>query len=107
MSAFDMILFVHIAVLLFAIGLTGVMLGSVWLMARAETVAELRVTARPAKLSPLFAPAIIALLGSGFSLLNMSKAADKFIFGDPFVWTSAVVLLFLLLNVPPWAQHHN
>ena len=98
MKAFDVILFVHIAVLLLAMALTGLMLGSVWLAARAATVAELRMTARPQRLGPLYALAILALLGTGFSLLNMSKAPDKFDFGDPFVWTSAVVLLFLFLN---------
>jgi hypothetical protein len=107
MSTYDVVLFVHITVLLFAFGLTGVLHGSEWLMARSETVAELRVTARPQKLGPLFALVILALLGSGFSLLQKNKAVDKLDFSDPFVWTAVIVLVLLFLDGPLILGRHE
>ena len=99
-------LFCHIAVLLFAFGLSGVLHGSEWLMARASTVAELRSMARPQKLGPLFAPIIVALLAFGFALIGMSKDPDKFEFSDPFAWTATVVLVFLFLDGPLLLGRH-
>ncbi len=100
MSAYDVVLFCHVAVLLIAFGLSGMLHGSEWLMARASTVAELRATARPQKLGPLFAPIIVALLGLGFALIGMSKEPEKFQFSDPFAWTATVVLVLLFLDGP-------
>ena len=106
MSAYDVVLFGHIAVLLFAFGLSGLLHGSEWLMARAGTVAELRAAARAQKLGPLFAPIIIALLVLGFALIGMSKDPDKFEFSDPFAWTATVVLAILLLDGPLLLGRH-
>jgi hypothetical protein len=100
MSAYDVVLFFHVAVLLFAFGLTGVLHGSEWLMARASTVTELRATARAQKLGPLFAPIIVALMGLGFALIGMSKEPAQFDFSDPFAWTATVVLVILFLDGP-------
>ena len=63
-------------------------------------MAELRATARPQKLGPLFAPIIVALLGLGFALIGMSKEPEKFQFSDPFAWTATVVLVLLFLDGP-------
>ena len=107
MSAYDVVLFCHVAVLLFAFGLSGLLHGSEWLMARASTVAELRSTARPQKLGPLFAPIIVALLAFGFALIGMSKDPEKFEFSDPFAWTATVVLVFLFLDGPLVLGRHG
>jgi hypothetical protein len=100
MSGYDVVLFGHIAALLLAFSLSGLLHGSEWQMARAGTVAELRAAARPQKLGPLFAPIIIALFGLGMALIGMSKDPDKFEFSDPFAWTATVVLAVLLLDGP-------
>ena len=107
MNAYDLMLFTHIAILLFGIVLTGVMHSSVWSAARAATVAELRMVSRPQKLASLFAPTILGLLGSGAALIQMSKEPDKFNFGQPFAWTAIVVLVFLFLNGPLILGRHE
>ena len=107
MNAYDLMLFTHIAILLFGIVLTGVMYSSVWSAARAATVAELRMVSRPQKLASLFAPTILGLLGSGAALIQMSKEPDKFNFGQPFAWTAIVVLVFLFLNGPLILGRHE
>ena len=107
MNAYDLMLFTHIAILLLGIVLTGVMHSSVWSAARAATVAELRMVSRPQKLASLFAPTILGLLGSGAALIQMSKEPDKFNFGQPFVWTAIVVLVFLFLNGPLILGRHE
>lgn len=107
MSTYDVVLYVHIAVLLSAFALGGVLHGSEWLMVRSATVGELRVTARPQRLGPLFAPVILALMGSGFWLLHLSRGADGFRFRDPFVWTAAIVLAVLFLDGPLVLGRHE
>ena len=107
MSIYNLVLFLHVATLLFALVVTGILHGSMWLMVRAATVAELRVSARPQQLGALFALFILALIGSGFSLLNLSKTSNKFHFSDPFAWTSVVVLVFLFLNGPLILGRHD
>jgi hypothetical protein len=101
MSTFDVVLFCHIAVVLSAFALAGVLHGSEWLMGRAKTVAELKVVSRPQKLGPLFAVILIALVGLGFTLLHLSKDTDHQLkFSDPFAWTALVVAVLLFLDGP-------
>ena len=107
MSIYNLVLFLHVATLLFALVVTGILHGSMWLMVRAATVAELRVSARPQQLGVLYAPFILALIGSGFLLLNLSKTSNKFHFSDPFAWTAVVVLVFLFLNGPLILGRHD
>jgi hypothetical protein len=93
MELYDVVKFVHIATLLCAIALAGVLHSTHWLMPRAQTVAELRVLARPQKWGVGFAPIIGLLLLEGMWLLKLSDdRAAQFGFSDGWVWTAVVAL---------------
>jgi hypothetical protein len=93
MELYDVVLFCHIAVLLFAMALTGTIHSSEWLAVRTSTVQEMRVLARPQAWGILFAPvvAFLLLLGSWLVKLSDDRARD-YSFSDGWVWTAAVVL---------------
>jgi hypothetical protein len=93
MELYEVVLFCHIAVLLFAMALAGAIHSSEWLVLRTSTVQEMRGLARPQAWGILFAPvvALLLLLGSWLVKLSDDRAAD-YSFSDGWVWTAAVVL---------------
>jgi hypothetical protein len=104
MSLFDFVLFLHIAVVLFAISLAGVLHVAEHQASRATTVAELRVVSRPYKYGVLFAPVVILLLGLGMWLVHLSKG--EFHVGDGWAWTAIVALGLLFLAGPTVMGRH-
>jgi hypothetical protein len=108
MSAFSFVLFLHITIVISAFVLAGAMHVCEILMRRAQTVAEVRVLARVGKAGPFFAVFVILLIGSGMSLVSLSKHADKFRVADPFAWTALVALAVLFVTGPAiMAPHHR
>lgn len=96
MKLYDVVKFAHIAVLLAAIALAGILHATHWLMPRAKTVAELRVLARPQKWGVGFAPIIVLLLGLGAWLVHLSDdRAATYTYSDGWVWTAIVALAIL------------
>jgi hypothetical protein len=94
MRLYDVLVFVHIAVLVSAFLLTGAIHASEWLTARAATVQEMRVLAKPQKWGMLFGPVVALMLLIGGWLVKLSEdRATEFSFSDGWVWTAAVVLL--------------
>lgn len=94
MELYDVVLFAHIAVLLFAFALTGAIHVSMWLTVRAGTVQEMRVLAKPQRWGFLFAPVVALLLGLGGWLVKLSHdRSEHFSVSDGWAWTAAVVLL--------------
>jgi hypothetical protein len=94
MSLYDVLVFVHIAVLVLAFVLTGAIHTSEWLTARAATVQEMRVLAKPQKWGVLFGPVVALMLLIGGWLVKLSEdRTAEFSFSDGWAWTAAVVLL--------------
>jgi hypothetical protein len=104
MTLFDVVLFFHIAVVLFAISLAGVLHVSEHQASRATTVAELRIVSRPYKYGVLFVPVVILLLGLGMWLVHLSKG--EFHVGDGWAWTAIVALGLLFLGGPTVMGRH-
>jgi hypothetical protein len=99
MELYDVLVFVHIAVLVTAFVLTGAVHTSEWLTARAATVQEMRVLAKPQKWGVLFAPVVALMLLVGAWLVQLSDdRAAEYSFGDGWIWTAAVVLLLAFLS---------
>jgi hypothetical protein len=94
MDLYGVLVFVHIAVLLFAFGLTGAIHASEWLMASAPTVQDMRALAKPQKWGMFFGPvvALMLLIGAWLVMLSDDEAVE-FSFGDGWVWTGALVLV--------------
>ena len=108
MHLYDVVLFLHIFVVICAIGLASAIHGCELLMRRATTVAEMRTLAKPGDFGPAFAVIVLLLFGLGSWLVHLSPSADKFRFGDPFIWTAIVVLGFLFASGPSvLARHHS
>lgn len=98
MELYDVVLFLHIGVLLFAIALTGAIHVSEWLTVRAATVQEMRGLVKPQAWGVLFAPVVVLLLLLGSWLVKLSHHRDeRFSFSNGWVWTAAVVLAFALV----------
>jgi hypothetical protein len=96
MSLYDVVLFLHIATLLAAIGLSSTLHHAEWSTRRATTVAELRTMTSVYHHGNLFPILIILLLTEGMGLLHLSKKQDEvFEYSDPWVWTSLVALVIL------------
>ena len=96
MELYDVVKFAHIAVLLCAISLAGMLHATEWLMPRAKTVSELRILARPQKLGVLFVPLIALLLLLGSWLVKLSEDnASEYSFSDGWVWTAVLALVVL------------
>jgi hypothetical protein len=99
MELYDVVKFAHIAVLLAAIALAGVLHATHWMMPRAKTVAELRVLARPQKWGVGFAPIIGLLLLLGAWLVHLSDdRAVKYDYSDGWVWTALIALAILFVG---------
>ena len=112
MELYDVVLFAHIAVLLFAFTLTGAIHVSQWLTVRASTVQEMRVLAKPQRWGFLFAPVVAGMLGLGGWLVKLSHdRSEHFSVSDGWAWTAAVVLLLAFgLGIGlegPHADHLN
>jgi hypothetical protein len=96
MELYDVVTFVHIATLLAAISLAGYLHATEWQFRNATTLSELRLLFGPQKWGVLFAPIIGLLLFEGMWLLKLSDdQAQKFDFGDGWVWTAIVALAVL------------
>jgi hypothetical protein len=94
MELYDVVLFAHIAVVLFALSLAGAIHTSEWLTARAGTVQEMRVLAKPQVWGILFAPVVglLLLLGSWLVKLSDDRSA-QYSFGDGWVVLAIIVLV--------------
>ena len=91
-AVYHAVLFLHLAVVMAAFTLSGVLHGCEWVMRRAATVAEVRTLAKPGALGPLFGLITVLLLGFGAWLLHLSKR-PAYGWGDPFVWTAVLALV--------------
>jgi hypothetical protein len=100
MSAFDVLLFLHLTALVAAFFTAGALHTAEYLRGGCRTVAELRRVHRPLRFGPAFAPIILALLGFGMALVKASPDDDKFHVSDPFAWTAIVLLVMLFLDGP-------
>jgi hypothetical protein len=99
MHLYDVVLFLHIATLLAAIGLGTTLHHAEWSTRRATTVSELRTTTKVYRRGNLFPILIILLFGEGAWLLHLSKKQDEtFHFGDAWVWTAIVALAILMVT---------
>ena len=91
MELYDVVLFAHIAVLLFAFTLTGAIHVSQWLTVRASTVQEMRVLAKPQRWGFLFAPVVALMLGLGGWLVKLSHdRTEEFSVSNGWAWTASV-----------------
>lgn len=97
---FNFVLYLHITVAILAFGLGGALLMVSHLLYRAQTVAQVRLLVKPLKLGPIFGVFDVLLLGLGAWLVALSKAPDKFDYGDPFVWSGITVIVYLLAIGP-------
>jgi hypothetical protein len=99
MHLYDVVLFLHIATLLAAIGLGTTLHHAEWSTRRATTVSELRTTTGVYRRGNLFPILIILLFAEGAWLLHLSKKQDEtFHFGDAWVWTAVVALVILMIT---------
>jgi hypothetical protein len=96
METYDIALFLHILVLLIAIGLGSVLHTAEWQQRKATTVQELRVISRPFAWGKLFPVLIILLFGLGAWLIHLSE--DRFDFGDGWIWTAVAALVVLFIS---------
>jgi len=103
---YNFVLFMHITVALLAFGLGIAIHTCLHLLHRAETVSQVRILVKPLKLGPIFGVFDLLLLGLGMWLLGLSKAPDKFHFGDPFVWSGIAVIAYLLAIGPTILEHY-
>lgn len=93
MELYEVVLFVHIAVVMAAFTLAGAIKASEWLTPRAATVQEMRQLVRPQAWGVGFAPVIALLLLLGGWLVKLSEdRSSRYEYGDGWVWTAAVVL---------------
>ena len=96
MRLVDVVLFLHIAVVLIAFGISSVLHTSEWSIANSTSVAEIRTLRRtPQRLEPLFPLLIVTLFGLGAWLLHLDS--QDFHWSDGWVITSVTALLLLLL----------
>lgn len=99
MTLYDVVLFLHIATLLAAIGLSGALHHAEWSTRKATTVGELRTMTAVYRHGNLFPILIIALLAEGMGLLHLSKDQDAtFEYSDPWVWTALLALAVLMAS---------
>jgi hypothetical protein len=98
MHLFDVVLFLHIATALGAFFLAGVIHTSEYLVRGVTTVEQLRLVTRPQKLGPLFAVLVVGLFGFGSWMIGIND--EGFRYGDGWVWTAIVVLVFLFATGP-------
>lgn len=96
MRLVDVVLFLHIAVVLIAFGISSVLHTSEWSIASATSVAEIRtLRGTPQRLEPMFPLLIVTLFGLGAWLLHLDS--QDFHWSDGWVITSVAALVVLLL----------
>ncbi|MCU1593264.1 MAG: hypothetical protein JWO12_656 [Frankiales bacterium] len=99
MHLYDVVLFLHIATLLAAIGLATTLHHAEWSTREATTVGELRTMTGVYRRGRLFPIVILLLLAEGAWLLHLSKKQDEtFRFGDAWVWTAVAALVILAVS---------
>lgn len=89
----DLALFLHILVLLAAIGLSATLHTAEWRSRGTRTLSELRVHARAYEAGKLFPVIIFLLLASGYWLLELNDT--RYEWGTSWVWTAVVALIVL------------
>jgi len=95
MHLVDVILFLHVAVVLIAIGVSSALHSAEWTACRSRTTAEVEALRRvPRRIEPLFPILIVTLFGSGAWLLHLDHPAYRY--GDGWVLSSIVALVLLL-----------
>lgn len=99
MSAYDVLLALHIACVLGAFFLSGGLHVSEYLMRGADTVAEVRRLTRTGRFAPLFAPLVIGIFGFGAAMLHQDEGS-AWSMSDGWITTAMVVLLVLFLDGP-------
>lgn len=95
MSAYDVVLALHITAALVAFGMATLLHGCEWMARSARTTAELRPLATAMRygfLVPVFGTALVAL---GVVLVLLSSDDEKVGFGDPFVWCGLIAFALL------------
>ncbi len=98
MHLYDVVLFLHIATIMAAIGLATTLHHAEWSTRRASTVGELRTVTAVYRRGNLFPILIILLFAEGAWLLHLSKKqAETFRFADAWVWTAVVALVILMV----------
>ncbi|MGN6722149.1 MAG: hypothetical protein ACTHJM_06015 [Marmoricola sp.] len=97
---YNFVLYLHITVAFLAFGLGIALHFVLHLLHRADSVGQVRLLVKPLKLGPVFGVFDLLLLGLGMWLIGLSKAPDKFDFGDPFVWSGIAVIAYLLAIGP-------
>ena len=105
MSADGFALFLHLAALMAAFILSGMLHISEYQVRYAGTVDELRLVTRPFKYGPLFAPLLIVIVGAGSWLVSLSD--DAFSMGDGWVVTGMVASLVLFVDGPVVMGRHG
>jgi hypothetical protein len=95
MSAYDVVLALHITAALALFALAGLVHGSEWLTLRARTVAELRPLAWSMRLAFGFPVLGTTLVVLGVVLVLLAPANDHIGFGTPFVWSGLVAFAIL------------
>lgn len=96
MHTYNVVLFLHIATLLAAISLAGILHSAEWRQRGSTTIQELRILSAPYKWGALFPILIILLLAEGMYLVHLSH--DEFDLGDGWVWTAIVALAILFAS---------
>lgn len=96
METYEIVLFLHIATLLAAIALSGILHSAEWRQRGATTIQELRILSAPYKWGQLFPVVIILLLAEGMYLIHLSE--DVWEFGDAWIWTAIIALVILFAS---------
>ena len=95
MHLVNVVLFLHIAVMLIAIGVSSALHSAEWAARRASTTAEVQALRRiPRRIEPLFPILIVALFGLGAWLLHLDH--PTYHYRDGWVLSSIVALVLLL-----------
>lgn len=96
METYDVVLFLHIATLLCAISLAGILHSAEWRQHKATTIQELRLLSAPYKWGQLFPVIIILLFTEGMYLIHLSD--DVWEYGDAWIWTAIIALAILMVS---------
>lgn len=99
MTLFDVVLFLHVAVLLAAFFLGGALHAAEYQIGSVRSVQDLKVVTRPFRFGALFAPLVVLLFLLGMWLVELSKDGDEvFHVKEAWVWTAIVAVVILLLD---------
>ncbi len=95
MHLVNVVLFLHITVVLVAIGVSSALHSAEWAARRSRTTAEVEALRRvPRRIEPLFPILIVTLFGLGAWLLHLDRPDYRY--RDGWVLTSIVALVMLL-----------